>query len=148
MIRTLRSSELTSLLDLYRDLHDQDEPVPNEKALDVWQAILENGRDTCFGKFIGKDLVASCTITITPNLTRGCRSYGVIENVVTSRKHRRKGYGREVLKCALSHAWDHNCYKVMLMTGRMDDGIYRFYESVGFRRDEKVAFLAKPSSCE
>lgn len=148
MIRTLRSSELTSLLDLYRDLHDQDEPVPNEKALDVWQAIFENGRDTCFGKFIGEDLVASCTITITPNLTRGCRSYGVIENVVTSRKHRRKGYGREVLKSALSYAWDHNCYKVMLMTGRMDDGIYRFYESVGFRRDEKVAFLAKPSSCE
>jgi hypothetical protein len=31
-----------------------------------------------------------------------------------------------------------------LMTGRKDDATFRFYESVGFARDAKQAFLARP----
>jgi hypothetical protein len=47
---------------------------------------------------------------------------------------------------ALKHAWDRNCYKVMLLTGRKNEGIYRFYESAGFDRHAKQAFLAKPGA--
>jgi ribosomal protein S18 acetylase RimI-like enzyme len=78
-------------------------------------------------------------LAITPDLTRGCRPYGLIENVVTHAAHRRRGYGRQVLAHALSDAGQHGCCKVMLMTGRKDEAIYRFYESLGFRRDSKQA---------
>jgi hypothetical protein len=37
----------------------------------------------------------------------------------------------------------------MLLTGRKDESIYRFYESAGFDRYAKQAFLAKaPASAE
>ena len=65
-------------------------------------------------------MVASCTLTIIPNLTRACRPYGVIENVVTHTVHRGDGWGRALLQRTLAHAWRERCYKVMLMTGRKD----------------------------
>jgi GNAT superfamily N-acetyltransferase len=89
-------------------------------------------------------LVSSCTITVIPNLTRGGRPYGLIENVVTHADHRGRGYARAVLQDALSFAWAQGCYKVMLMTGRKDEATLRFYESAGFDRHGKQAFIARP----
>jgi ribosomal protein S18 acetylase RimI-like enzyme len=60
--------------------------------------------------------------------------------------HRRQGYAKAVLLEALEDAWAANCYKVMLLTGRKDDATFRFYESVGFNRNEKQAFVAKPAT--
>ena len=57
-----------------------------------------------------------CTVTVVPNLTRGCQPYGLIENVVTHAEHRQRGYGKAVLAEALALAWSQGCYKVMLMT--------------------------------
>jgi GNAT superfamily N-acetyltransferase len=79
-----------------------------------------------------------------PNLTRGCRPYGVIENVVTDAEFRRQGFGRAVLQHALAWAWKKSCYKVMLLTSRKDKGTLAFYEKAGFARGAKHAFLAKP----
>jgi GNAT superfamily N-acetyltransferase len=144
-IREIRLSELKELLMIYRHLHPLDEPLPGQQAVEAtWQAIQENPDLFCFGGYVDGMLVSSCLLAIIPNLTRGCRSYGIIENVVTHAGFRRKGYGQAVLKHALSHAWKMNCYKVMLLTGRKDEATYRFYESVGFDRHSKQAFLAKP----
>jgi hypothetical protein len=33
----------------------------------------------------------------------------------------------------------------MLLTGRKDEGIVRFYERCGFRRDDKLGFVARPA---
>jgi len=99
-----------------------------------------------YGGFVDGSLVSSCTLTIIPNLTRGCRPYGVIENVVTHVAHRRRGYAKAVLLEALGDAWAANCYKVMLLTGRKDEATFRFYESVGFDRNGKQAFIARPAT--
>lgn len=146
IIREITVSELEHLLSLYAHLHASDDPVPERTQVEaLWQDIQKNPLLEYFGAFMGDKLISSCALTIVPNLTRGCRPYGVIENVVTHRSFRRKGYGRSVLNHALSYAWSRHCYKVMLMTGRKDEGVYRFYESVGFDRDLKQAFLAKPT---
>ena len=88
--------------------------------------------------------VSSCTLTLTPNLTRGCRPYGVIENVVTDAGFRKRGFAKAVLEKALAYSWSSNCYKVMLMTGRTDEATFRLYESVGFNRHTKQAFVCTP----
>jgi GNAT superfamily N-acetyltransferase len=111
----------------------------------VWRELLTRDRHRYFGCYVGEALVSSCAITVIPNLTRACRPYGVIENVVTHASHRKNGYGKALLKHTLSYAWDQGCYKVMLLTGRKDEATYRFYESAGFDRHEKQAFIAKPS---
>ncbi|MBV7431332.1 MULTISPECIES: N-acetyltransferase [unclassified Acidovorax] len=92
----------------------------------------------------GGGLVNAPRCHTLPNLTRACRPYGVIENVVTDLAHRGQGWGRAVLSHALSEAWRLNCYKVMLPTGRKDEATLRFYEHVGFDRQGKQALAAKP----
>jgi GNAT superfamily N-acetyltransferase len=146
LIRHLNLADLDELLALYAHLHDSDVPLPERAVVEgVWRELAANLGNRYFGGFVDGVLVSSCTLTIIPNLTRGCRPYGVIENVVTHAAHRRQGYGKAVLREALQHAWAENCYKVMLLTGRKDEATFRFYESVGFDRNGKQAFIARPA---
>lgn len=144
-IRTLHFGDLGDLLALYAHLHRQDDPLPGTEVVHtVWKEILSNPHHRVFGGYIIDDvLVSSCALTVVPNLTRGCRPYGVIENVVTHAAHRNQGYGKAILAHALSRAWDSGCYKVMLLTGRKDEATTRLYESVGFDGIEKRGFVAK-----
>ena len=133
-------------MELYRHLHQSDDPLPDGDILvNTWQKIQSNPDIIYFGGYINDILVSTCNISVLPNLTRSCRSYAVIENVVTHPQHRKEGYGKAMLIHALAYAWQHNCYKAMLMTGRKDEATLRFYESAGFNRDKKQAFIAKPN---
>lgn len=55
------------------------------------------------------------------------------------------GYGKALLTHALKFSWSVNCYKVMLLTCRRDPATLQFYESSGFDRHGKQAFVAKPT---
>jgi GNAT superfamily N-acetyltransferase len=143
--REIKAAELNELLALYRHLHDADQPLPEPSVVEgVWGRIQADPNQHYLGLFVDGRLAASCVLVIVLNLTRGCRPYGVIENVVTRADVRRKGYGKAVLEAALGYAWEEDCYKVMLLTGRKNEGVFRFYESAGFDRHAKQAFLAKP----
>jgi GNAT superfamily N-acetyltransferase len=145
-IRLIQANELNQLLVLYAHLHRSDDPLPDESVVQaVWQELLANPRYKYFGGYLGPELICSCTLTVIPNLTRGCKPYGVIENVVTHASHRNQGHGKALLAHALAHAWSVGCYKVMLLTGRKDEATFKFYESAGFDRHGKQAFLAKPA---
>lgn len=144
-IREIKEDELNELLDLYSYLHTSDDPLPDIDVINaVWHEIQTNPDIQYFGLFADGRLVACCTICIIPNLTRGCRPYGVIENVVTHNDFRNKGYGKGVLGYALEYAWSRNCYRVMLHTSRKDEATIHFYESAGFDGYEKQAFSARP----
>jgi GNAT superfamily N-acetyltransferase len=143
-IRSLRTEDLDALLRLYTHLHATDDPSPGSNQLaEVWAEVLENQRCRYFGGFVSGELVSCCTIMVIPNLTRGARPYGLIENVVTHQEHRGHGYGKALLAQALEFGWSQHCYKVMLMTGRKDDATHHFYESAGFDSQSKKAFVAK-----
>lgn len=143
-VRLLSENDLAELLRLYKHLHTSDTPLPPEPNIaNVWAEIILDKRLHYFGVFIATDLVSSCNLSVIPNLTRGCKPYGMIENVVTHPAYRRRGHGKAVISVALDHAWKLGCYKVMLMTGRKDPAIFRFYESIGFDPNSKQAFIAK-----
>lgn len=144
-IREIQHDELQSLLSLYTHLHDRDDPPPSPAVAEaVWSEALSNPRIKYFGGFASGLLISSCTLSVIPNLTRACRPYGVIENVVTHSAHRGQGWGKAILAHALAAAWAQDCYKVMLLTGRKDQATLRFYEQAGFDPDDKQAFVAKP----
>ena len=143
-IRELEAAELDALLAIYAHLHEADDPLPERKTvMAVWHTIQNDPNLLYFGGFVNGRLAVSCTLTLIPNLTRGCRPYGIIENVVTDADFRRRGYGKTILRYALETAWAKGCYKVMLMTGRLNEQTFQFYESVGFDRHSKQAFIAK-----
>ena len=144
-VREIRADELDPLLELYRHLHGKDDPLPaREQVCTVWEAMLASPMMKCF--VIERDgrLVSSCVLTIIPNLTRGARPYGLIENVVTHADCRQQGLGTMVLRHALEAAWRAGCYKVMLLTGRKDPGVHRFYQGAGFEGGEKTGYIARP----
>lgn len=146
-LRALVKEDLDSLLELYEHLHHKDLPRPAREEIEsVWRQARGSENIRYLGYFASEQLVSSCTVIAVPNLTRACRPYALIENVVTHCDFRNRGYGRAVLQAALDFAWERNCYKVMLMTGRLDEGTFGFYESVGFRRDRKQAFVMEQNS--
>lgn len=141
-VREIDHSELDKVLSLYKHLHQKDNNLPDKTTITgVWEQIQNNRNIKYFGVFDGPALISSCTVALIPNLTRSCRPYGVIENVVTHIEYRKNGYGKAILKKALEFAWEKNCYKVMLMTGRLNEETYQFYESAGFSRHSKQAFI-------
>lgn len=145
-IRELKENELAQLLRLYQQLHERDDEVAESKIEDTWKVITNSESFYCLGAFEGAELISSCCLVVVPNLTRGCRPYGVIENVVTEMRFRNKGYGKKLLSSSLKLAWSLNCYKVMLLTGRLNEKTFQFYESAGFNRTAKQGFVAKPEN--
>ena len=139
-IRPATPDDLPGVMALYRQLNPDDPVLNLAVAEPVWSALLSSGFTTPFVAEVGGRLVSSCTLAIVPNLSRGARAYGVIENVVTDIDHRRIGLGRAVLQAALDKAWKADCYKVLLATGSRRESTLRFYEGAGFQRDAKTYF--------
>ena len=143
VVRKARFDELNALLELYKDLHSADDPLPAQVIVDkVWSDILSNPWQHVILAEQEGQLVSSCVLQVVPNLTRGARPYGLIENVVTRKDVRGRGLGSQVLEAALDLAWKHGCYKVMLLTGRKDPEVFRFYEKAGFKAGVKSGFVA------
>lgn len=141
-IRTVRPEELPALLELYRHLHRDDlEPESQERLQSSWRELLEDRKVSCFVGAREGLLISSCSLIVVPNLTRGARPYGLIENVVTRSEHRGRGFGFAVLRHALARARELDCYKVMLMTGTKNEPAHHFYRKVGFRSDLKTGFV-------
>lgn len=146
-IRTINRDDLPALIALYAHLHSDDAPLPDDATLAVvWEAILSDPKLQCFVAERDGRLVGSCTLCVIPNLTRGARPYGLIENVVTHADYRRQGLGTRLLHAALQRAWEHGCYKVMLSTGSKRESTLRFYENAGFKRGIKTGFVAHPET--
>lgn len=146
LIRYIKKNEIRELLNLYKHLHRKDEPLPEKSTLlSIWEEITTNPLLHYLVIERNNEIISSCALTIIPNLTRGGRSYGIIENVVTYVDYRRRGFATLLLRHTLEIAWKNNCYKVMLLTGSKDPNIYRFYENAGFLKGIKTGFIAYPS---
>ncbi|RTL42278.1 MAG: GNAT family N-acetyltransferase [Burkholderiales bacterium] len=138
-LRDLGLSDVEALVALYQHLNAGDAP-PTAEAV---QAVFAHPGLRHVGAFRGGELIASCNLAVIPNLTRGGRSYGVIENVVTHAAHRGQGHGQAVVRHALSQAWAAGCYKVVLTTSRKDPAVWAFYERCGFDSGDKRAFVIR-----
>ena len=136
LIRGVERADLPVLLELYRDLNPDDPPLALADAERVWQQIANCRGCTIFVGVQDNALITSCTLIVVPNLTRGGLPYALIENVVTSAKHRKQGHGAAVLKHAFAEAWKHGCYKIMLLTGSKNPATLKFYETVGFEQNK------------
>jgi GNAT superfamily N-acetyltransferase len=141
--RRANYSDLAEVIRLYAHLNTSDPALDASVAAEIWGEILSN--DCVHFIVVEEDnrLVSSCMLLIVPNLTRGGRPFAVIENVVTHPGCRRRGLGTSVLLFALEIAWNANCYKVMLATGREDEATLRFYGEAGFSQGAKTHFEAR-----
>lgn len=135
-IRVAKQGDIQSLMKLYDQLNPDDPKLSADNAERVWLRFQSYSGS---GIFIGLEdgiLVTTCTLVVVPNLTRGGLPYGLIENVITAADHRKKGYGKAVIKEAVSAAWHYDCYKIMLLTGSKDPATLKFYQGIGFEQNK------------
>lgn len=141
LIREIQKNELNELLELYTHLHETEIPELSDTIAETWETIM---RDKNHHIIVAEDngrLVSSVVCVIIPNLTRSVRPYAFIENVVTRREYRNRGYATACLNYAREIAIRENCYKMMLLTGAKDDSTLRFYQNAGYNSTDKTAFI-------
>ncbi|GEO83931.1 MULTISPECIES: GNAT family N-acetyltransferase [Alphaproteobacteria] len=132
IIRAADTADLPHLLALYRELNSDDDLPQTNSIGATYDTILAHPGLTIFVALDSETPVATASLVVIPNLTRGGRPYALVENVVSARSHRGEGYGRAVVCHAIEAAWTAGCYKAMLLTGRTDPAVHKFYEGCGF----------------
>ena len=139
-VREAEPDDLHHILVLMHHLNPDDEPLDADEAERVWREQRASGLLHVLLGWLDGEAVTSCLLAIVPHLTRGGRPFALIENVVTRTDLRGRGFGRTLMQAAVERARAADCYKVMLLTGRKDEAVFRFYESCGFDRHSKTAF--------
>lgn len=135
-VREVGVGDLAGLRELYRHLNPDDAPCPPALAAAALEQLRRWPGSAVLVGCVGDALVASCTLVVIPNLTRGGQAYALIENVVTHAEWRGRGFGTAVLHAAVARAWEHGCYKAMLMTGSKNPATLAFYARAGFEQSK------------
>ncbi|WP_421914080.1 GNAT family N-acetyltransferase [Mesorhizobium sp.] len=135
-IRAVQAADLPALAALYRHLNPGDAMVQQDEAEAILERFAAYPGSVVLGGWDDMELVSSCTLVVIPNLTRGGMPYALIENVVTAATHRKRGFGRLLLERAVSIAWEHDCYKAMLLTGSTEPATLAFYRGAGFEQNK------------
>ncbi len=141
MIREIKNDEFNQLLDLYLHLHEKEIPQNSEHMLNTWSSIYNDTNHHIIVCEENGKLISSCVCVIIPNLTHSMRPYAFIENVVTHRDFRNKGFATRCLEFAKEIAIKNNCYKIMLLTGAKDESTLNFYKKAGYNSNDKTAFI-------
>jgi len=136
-----QTDDLPALLALYLQLHPADPAPEGEGLMKLWDELLNDPNYHILLAKTDGQLAASVTVVVVKNLTRTARPYAIIENVITDSNHRRQGLASALLAEAVRIAQAANCYKISLTTGSKEEGTLRFYESCGFNRRDKTAFI-------
>ena len=141
VFREAEKSDLHDLLILYMQLHNNPIPVINISLEKLWfDIICDKNHHIIVGITNGK-LISSCVINIIPNLTHNQQPYALVENVITHKEYRNKGYATAILNYAKKIAEKENCYKIMLLTGTKEQNTLNFYEKAGYNQKDKIAFI-------
>ena len=141
MVREANKNDLQEILELYLHLHAKEVPEDSEHLRNTWNKILSVKDHHLIVYEIDGKIVSSCVCVIIPNLTRNIRPYAFIENVVTHKDYRGKGYATACLSYARQIAEDNDCYKMMLLTGSKEEKTLKFYENAGYNSSDKTAFI-------
>ncbi|NKB53738.1 MAG: GNAT family N-acetyltransferase [Rhizobiaceae bacterium] len=142
IIRKMQIEDFQQVVALYRELVGDSKVASDLSGRKQWQQVLSHPGTVVFGLEKDHQLCAMTTLHVLPNMTYGGRPYGLIENVVTLGAEQGKGLGRRLMEHVIAQAWDQNCYKIMLLTGKMA-GARGFYERLGFSDDEKFGMTLR-----
>ncbi|HTI81287.1 MAG TPA: GNAT family N-acetyltransferase [Acetobacteraceae bacterium] len=141
--RLARASDLHGLLELFRVSEVSAIAEPLERAVRILAETLARDDLVLFVSEAETRVAATCLLVTAPNLLRGGRRHGFLENVVTHPEHRGQGHGRAVVQAALAEAWVRDCHHVLLQSGRPDPRVHLFYESLGFEPGIRTGYVAR-----
>lgn len=143
-IRPARIGDGPAAINLYRELvGDTVSIADGPLGAKRWAAVVTHSGTTVLVAEDPKEgVIGVLTLHVLPNVTFGGQSYGLIENVVVTATHRKKGIGRALMETAVKEAWKSDCHQVMLFTTR-ELGAEGFYAKMGFEDQPKAGLIKK-----
>ncbi|KAL7699668.1 glucosamine 6-phosphate n-acetyltransferase [Lotmaria passim] len=133
IIRDVEVGDLTQLLALLSHLTSA--PALSQSELEV----LHTRRVTAGVRtLVAVDpetqvVLGTASLLVEPKFTRGGKSVGHVEDVVTLPQRRGQGIGQKLLKRLVELAKEQDCYKVIL---DCSDATVAYYSKSGFRKCE------------
>jgi GNAT superfamily N-acetyltransferase len=130
---------LVKILELYKQLNTEDDPITINEAEEIWKKTEQNNIKY-FIAIENNKVISTCYLAIIPNLTRKGKSIGFIENVITDKNYRQKGIAKAIINMAVKYGKENNCYKIILQSGFARKENHIFYEKCGFDGSSKKAY--------
>ncbi|MEM8842708.1 MAG: GNAT family N-acetyltransferase [Pseudomonadota bacterium] len=143
-IRPARIGDGPAAIKLYKELVGDDVAVADGPlGAKRWAAVVTHAGTSVFvAEDPAEGVIGVLTLHVLPNVSFGGQSYGLVENVVVTGAHRRKGLGRALMEAAIKEAWKSDCHQIMLLTGR-DLDAEGFYARMGFEDAPKAGMILK-----
>lgn len=146
IIRKAKNTDANDLKILYFDYLTHF-PPKEEQDMNLWQNLLDKfEQDENMHLLVMEEdgkAVSSIQMAIIESLTHNVRPFAVIENIVTHKEYRNRGYASALLEKASEIARERGCYKVFLETGSNKESTLNFYRKNGFAIDEKHSCLKR-----
>ena len=143
MVREIKDTELDDLLELYLHLHEESIPEMSDGLKSTWDAIQNDVNHHIIIKEVDGKIVSSCVCVIIPNLTRGVRPYAFVENVVTHKDYRGRGYARAICNAVLGKGKSMGATYSYLQVVKNNSKAVSLYESLGYRLEYSYWFRKK-----
>lgn len=102
-----------------------------EAYAETYRLLLSDGHKRYYVAKLGKSTVGVVGLTLNQSLVEA-GNFAVIEELVVSEQHRRKGIGQKLLDACLSFAKEQKCQSVVLTTGLERFAAHKLYEKNGF----------------
>ena len=144
-IRSAKESDIESLLNLLPQITRNPEKasaiMPDlQTASQRFKQMQQTGQTVLVAETRDNlEIVGTCTLLILPALVYGGRSFAQIEHMVVAQTHRGQGIGTALMKYAVEQAQKSDCYKIQLLTGRLDEQV-GFYNKQGFDESKTTGF--------
>ena len=132
-IRPVKIDELDELAELYRELAGKGTDPGKMKKHFEW--MQSNPDYIVLGAKGAGELIGSLMGIVCQDIVGECRPFMVIENVIVSRRYRRRGIGKRLMRKIEEIARERNCYYIMFVSKSQRGEAHRFYESLGYGLD-------------
>ena len=110
----VEAASVMEVVALYNDYsRPKDAPISEETAQQTLQTIRDQHGEV-YVAIIDNEIIGTYSMYCCFNLARATRPFGVIENVICKKSHRRQGIGKALMQHAISIAESGGWYKVCL----------------------------------
>ena len=139
-IRLATEKDIPRIVELYRELSiaiSHVEQVLNPSAENYRKVFREICADPHHELFVAEDgasVVGTVILIIVPNLSHNATPWALVENLVVTGEHRRRGTGKMLLEYVIARAREKGCHRIELCSDKRREEAHRLYRSVGFEQ--------------
>jgi len=133
LIREASESDLPAVLFLYSQLGMDDGTVLSEDdANNIFTRMKSYPDYKLYVAIYGTAIVGSFALLIMDNLGHKGAPSGVVEDIIVHQDWRGKGFGKTIMKEAMSICASKGCYKLALTSNKLRLNAHLFYKTLGF----------------